>query len=111
MRKVRDEAAALVMMSNLVILEKLRGLDEAPWSDIRGKPLNDRGLAARLRSYGIQRRVIRIGSTTHKGYRREDFVDAWRRYLPPSRRRKQGNSGNKVTGEPDVGRSNVRSRR
>jgi len=65
-----------------VILEKLRGLDEAPWVDIRGKPLNDRGLAVRLRSYGIQRRVIRIGSTTHKGYRREDFVDAWRRYLP-----------------------------
>jgi hypothetical protein len=66
-----------------VILEKLRGLDEAPWVDIRGKPLNDRGLAARLRSYGIQRCVIRIGSATHKGYRREDFVDAWRRYLAP----------------------------
>jgi hypothetical protein len=66
-----------------VILEKLRGLDEAPWADLEGKPLNDRGLAARLRSYSIKRRVIRIGSTTHKGYRREDFVDAWRRYLPP----------------------------
>jgi hypothetical protein len=66
-----------------VILEKLRGLDEAPWADIKGKPLNDRGLAARLRPYSIKRKVIRIGSTTHKGYRREDFVDAWRRYLPP----------------------------
>ena len=33
-----------------VILEKLRGLDEAPWADIEGKPLNDRGLAAHLRS-------------------------------------------------------------
>jgi hypothetical protein len=65
-----------------VILEKLRGLDEAPWADIKGKPLNDRGLASRLRSYSIKRKVIRIGSTTHKG-RREDFVDAWRRYLPP----------------------------
>jgi hypothetical protein len=66
-----------------VILEKLRGLDEAPWADLEGKPLNDRDLAARLRSYSIKRRVIRIGSTTHKGYRHEDFVDAWRRYLPP----------------------------
>jgi len=66
-----------------VILEKLRGLDEAPWADLEGKPLNDRELAARLRSYSIKRRVIRIGSTTHKGYRREDFLDTWRRYLPP----------------------------
>jgi hypothetical protein len=66
-----------------VILEKLRGLDEAPWADLEGKPLNDRELAARLRSYSIKRRVIRIGATTHKGYRREDFLDTWRRYLPP----------------------------
>ena len=65
------------------ILEKLRALDESPWADIKGKPLNDRGLAARLRCYSIKRCTIRIGSTTHKGYRREDFVDAWRRYLPP----------------------------
>jgi hypothetical protein len=65
------------------ILEKLRAIDEAPWADLRGKPLNDRGLAARLRPYSIKRCTIRIGSTTHKGYRREDFVDAWRRYLPP----------------------------
>jgi hypothetical protein len=74
-----------------IILEKLRGLDEAPWADgLDDAPwadlkrgINARGLAARLRSYSIRRRVIRIGSTTHKGYRREDFVDAWRRYLPP----------------------------
>jgi hypothetical protein len=64
------------------ILDKLRALDESPWNDIRGKPLNDRGLAARLRPYGIKSRTIRIGSATPKGYRREDFVSAWRRYLP-----------------------------
>jgi Protein of unknown function (DUF3631) len=28
------------------ILKKLRALDESPWADIKGKPLNDRGLAA-----------------------------------------------------------------
>jgi hypothetical protein len=65
------------------ILEKLHKLDEAPWGDIRGKPLNDRGLAVRLRPYGIKSRVIRVGSATPRGYRREDFVDAWARYLPP----------------------------
>jgi hypothetical protein len=65
------------------ILDKLHKLDEAPWGDIKGKPLNDRGLAVRLRPYGIKSRVIRVGSTTPRGYRREDFVDAWTRYLPP----------------------------
>jgi hypothetical protein len=66
------------------ILERLRNLDEAPWADLENnKPLNDRGLASRLRAYSIKRHVIRVGSTQYKGYRREDFVDAWRRYLPP----------------------------
>lgn len=67
----------------IAILDKLHKLDEAPWADIRGKPLNDRGLAVRLRPYGIKPRVIRVGSTTPRGYRREDFVDAWTRYLQP----------------------------
>ena len=70
-------------MATSVILNKLHTLDESPWADIRGKPLNDRGLAARLRPYGIKSHTIRIGSTTPKGYRREDFLGAWKRYLPP----------------------------
>ena len=30
-------------------------LDEAPWGDLRGKPLNARGLAQRLGKYGVKR--------------------------------------------------------
>jgi hypothetical protein len=66
-----------------VILNKLHNLDESPWADIRGKALNDRGLAARLRPYGIKSHTIRIGTTTPKGYRRADFLSAWKRYLQP----------------------------
>jgi hypothetical protein len=67
------------------ILRALHGLDESPWGDIKGKPLNDRGLAVRLRPYDIKPKVVRIGDTTHRGYAREDFHDAWQRYLgPPS---------------------------
>lgn len=51
--------------------------------DIRGKPLDERGLAHRLRQYSIRSVNIQIGETRPKGYRREDFVDAWDRYLPP----------------------------
>jgi hypothetical protein len=72
-----DEQAATT-----VILDKLHALDESPWADIRGKPLNDRGLATRLRPYHIKPRNIRIGEATPRGYRRADFVPVWKRYLP-----------------------------
>ena len=58
-------------------------IEEAPWQDIRGRPLNDRGLAFRLHEYGIRSRTIRRGDDRAKGYARADFEDAWARYLPP----------------------------
>src|SRR5262245_14431511 len=62
--------------------QKLHDLEEAPWGDIRGKPLDSRGLARRLRGYGIKSHAIRIGPQTLRGYERADFLDAWSRYLP-----------------------------
>jgi hypothetical protein len=64
------------------ILTGLIALPESPWADIKGKPLNDRGLAARLRRYEIKPKVLRIGTVTSRGYDRGDFLDAWKRYLP-----------------------------
>lgn len=64
------------------ILEALHAVEESPWADLRGKPLNAHGLAKRLKSYGINRASVRVGDWTGKGYRREDFHDAWLRYLP-----------------------------
>ena len=69
--------------TTVAILDKLLKSDESPWNDIRGKPLTDRGLAMRLRAYGIEPRTLRVGGATPRGYRREDFADAWARYLPP----------------------------
>lgn len=68
-------------MSTDSILKALYEIPESPWVDIKGKPLNDRGLAARLRKYEIKPRVVRIGESTPRGYKREDFHDAWSRYL------------------------------
>jgi Protein of unknown function (DUF3631) len=65
------------------ILAALHGLAESTWADIKGKPLNDRGLAFRLRPYGIKPKVLRIGNETPRGYTREAFYDAWLRYLGP----------------------------
>jgi hypothetical protein len=65
------------------LLNRLRELPESPWNNLRGKPLDDRSLAARLRKYEIKPKVIRFGEHPHRGYERADLLDAWQRYLPP----------------------------
>ena len=70
------------VMSTESILAALHKLDEAPWADLRGLPLNARGLAGRLRQYGVKSADVRLGEWNGKGYKREDLWDAWSRYLP-----------------------------
>lgn len=65
------------------ILTQLHKMDEAPWGDLKGKPLDARGLARRLKPYDIGPATIRVHASTAKGYRRSDFLDAWSRYLSP----------------------------
>lgn len=65
------------------ILEALNGMDDAPWGDLRGKPLDARGLSRRLSKYGVERHTVRIGTVLGKGYSRADLSDPWRRYLEP----------------------------
>jgi hypothetical protein len=71
-------------MSSKSILQGLYAILESPWSDIRGKPVDERGLGHRLRQYGVKSRTVRIGNVTLKGYVRADFIDVWKRYLPQS---------------------------
>lgn len=82
-------------LSTRTILEALMAIEEAPWSDIRGKPIDSRRLANYLKPYGVTSTTFREGTITAKGYRREDLHDPWLRYLP-----KPDNSVTKVTGEP-----------
>ena len=63
------------------VLTGLVEIDDAPWSDIRGKALDARSLARRLIKYGIKPRTVRIGDKTSKGYDRGDLVDVWSRYV------------------------------
>jgi hypothetical protein len=67
------------------LLDKLLADDEAPWGDLRGRSIDARRLAEMLRPYGIRSSSIRMpNGQTPKGYKREDFHDAWKRYLPAS---------------------------
>ena len=65
------------------LLQALIDLPESPWADLKGKPLNDRGLSKRLEPYGIHPKNVRIGDTVLRGYARADMHDAWARYLQP----------------------------
>ena len=69
------------------ILPALCNLDESPWGDLHGKPLDARRLAKELSRYGVRPHDLRLTSSdVVKGYRTaapEGLADAWDRYLPP----------------------------
>src|SRR5690606_23888332 len=75
LRTVFGNADAL---ASATILERLCAMDEAPWSDMRGKPLEFRGLSRMLGKYGAKPKVVRIGDHTPRGYTRETLADLWR---------------------------------
>jgi hypothetical protein len=68
-------------LSTETLLASLCALPEAPWADLRGKPLDSRRLANLLRPYDVASKTVRIGTSTPRGYKREDLHDPWMRYL------------------------------
>jgi len=86
LRTVFGDADALPTSA---ILERLcnpeqSGLDlDAPWQDMHGKPLTERGLASMLKKYDIHSTKVKVGGRALQGYRREPLHDAWQRYLSP----------------------------
>jgi hypothetical protein len=68
-------------LASAALLSALHDIEEAPWSDWYGKPITARRLSNLLKSYDIAPNVIRVGDETPRGYRREQFEDAWARYL------------------------------
>jgi hypothetical protein len=81
---LRDVFGDAEAMFTSDVLERLNGLEEAPWADLHGKALNARGLSSRLSKYGVKTpKTVRIEGKAAKGYRREDLHDPWARYLQP----------------------------
>jgi hypothetical protein len=77
------EALASDRVSTVDLLAHLHRLDEAPWAEWYGKPLTARGFSKLLDPYRVRRRTVRLDDGgTAKGYKREQFEDAWKRYLP-----------------------------
>lgn len=69
------------------LLAGLHGIEEAPWADLRGRPLDARGLAWRLGHYEVSSTKIKVKvkgeEKSLQGYRSEHLWDAWARYCPP----------------------------
>jgi len=65
------------------LLRELCLIEGSPWCEHnRGKPLSAYGLSRILNIFDIHPRDHRFGDETRKGYLRDDFGDAWARYLP-----------------------------
>lgn len=83
------------------LLDGLHGMDEAPWSDLRGRPMDARALARMLRKYDIGSKSVRVGDRVAKGYDRADLADAWSRYLAPlPQKGHEGHEGHDLTDAP-----------
>jgi hypothetical protein len=69
------------------LLDRLISLDEAPWGELKGKPLDPRRLSRFLREYDVHPAEVRAAvageEKVRKGYKRDELYDAWQRYLPP----------------------------
>lgn len=70
-------------MTTEALIDALVAMESAPWGDLRGKPIDARGIARRVKKYGVAPGDHRFGEATKKGYLRADFHDAWERYLLP----------------------------
>ncbi|CAN3980478.1 DUF3631 domain-containing protein [Kitasatospora purpeofusca] len=86
LRTVFDGAERL---TSVTVIERLTAMDDAPWADLDGRPLNTRALSRMLGEYvtaanqPIRPRNIKIGTAVAKGYYASDLADAWLRYCPP----------------------------
>ncbi|MET9722436.1 DUF3631 domain-containing protein [Streptomyces zaomyceticus] len=76
-------------LPTVAVLDRLCSLDEAPWADMSGRPLDSRGLAKMLGEYmtsensPVKARNIKTAGSVLKGYYAADLQDAWDRYCPP----------------------------
>ncbi len=68
-------------LASVSLTEVLCAMEESPWGDWRGHPLDPRGLAKLLRPYDVKPKTMRLDGGTVKGYEAADFADAWSRYL------------------------------
>lgn len=84
LRHIRQvfEDKAVAKIPSVELVSALISEEEWGWATWRkGRPLDQRGLARLLGPFGVSPQVIRVGEQTPRGYGREQFSDAWARYM------------------------------
>lgn len=81
LRDLRAVFAGADRLPTETLLTRLHQLDEAPWGDLRGKPIDARWLSRQLANYEVKPSVIRFPDGTHRGYLAADLADPWSRYV------------------------------
>ena len=68
-----------------VLVDALHRLEGRPWAEWGGRPMTASALARQLKGFDIAPALMRFSSskTPARGYRRDQFTDAFARYLPP----------------------------
>lgn len=79
---LRDVFGDADKMTTELILRALNAKDDAPWGDLRGRPLGTIGLARLLKPYDVAPKLVRINKDVARGYTSECLYDAWARYAP-----------------------------
>ncbi len=83
------------------LLDYLHQVEESPWGDWYGKTLSAHGLSRLLKAYRIKTMPVKVDGVTVRGYKREQFSDAFARALgvtsvtsvtPQSASQKEGNA-------------------
>lgn len=93
-------------LTSEALCHTLAAIEDAPWGDWCGKAITPRRLADRLKGFGIRPQKVRTGENVRQSYRREQFRDAWSRYLPsgpsPSGGLSSGTSGTTPLNQTDI---------
>ena len=64
------------------LVARLNGFADRPWAEtLNGRDITELWLSQRLRPLGIRPRTLRIAEQVLKGYRKEDFMEMFRRYI------------------------------
>lgn len=86
------------------LVERLCGLEEAPWSEYKGRGLSTVSLANFLRRFDVSSKTLRFSAGTYKGYEADAFAESFRRYLPSPPPEAPGSTRNtRNNPRPDAG--------
>lgn len=105
-RAVFEAKSPIDRLTSTDMIAELHAIEEGPYGMLHGREFDARTLSKRLRPFRIHPETIRYyerGSSEEKrakGYMREKFVNAWRRYTPSDEPKREQEPTERSGGAP-----------